>query len=264
MVASLKPLAGMTVVVTRPRERAEATGRALESAGARVIVIPLLEIAALDAPDVGLAAPPDVIIFVSRYAADFGVRQLSQQRLIANRQSGQDIYAVGRATAIRLAALGIGNAKTPLAGEDSEALLAELTLQKPMGASILIVQGESTAGGRPLLSETLAARGASVSVLSCYRRAPRQLDAAEFSALVDALQRGAALLIGSIETLDALLANIEDGATANRRGALAGVALVLVPHPRVAAAATLAGAPRVSVVSLEDNKLVESLSNLQA
>ncbi len=254
----------MTVVVTRPRESAEATGRALESAGACVIVMPLLDITPLVVADMGLVAPPDALIFVSSHAAEFGVPALSRQRLIANVGQAQKVYAIGQSTAARLAALGIKNVHTPSAGEDSEALLAEPVFSEAAGKTILIVKGESAAGGRTLLADTLTARGASVSVLSCYRRAPRQLDAAEFSALVDALQRGAALLIGSIETLDALLANIEDGATANRRGALAGVALVLVPHPRVAAAATLAGAPRVSVVSLEDNKLVESLTNLQA
>jgi hypothetical protein len=39
---------------------------------------------------------------------------------------------------------------------------------------------------------------------------------------------------------------------------------VLVPHSRVAEAARQAGAARVSVVSLEDNKLVDSLSKLIA
>jgi hypothetical protein len=47
-------------------------------------------------------------------------------------------------------------------------------------------------------------------------------------------------------------------------GNLAGVAHVLVPHSRVAEAARQAGAARVSVVSLEDNKLVDSLSKLIA
>jgi len=67
------------------------------------------------------------------------------------------------------------------------------------------------------------------------------------------------VLIGSVETLESLGNNL-----AREELSLADVAHMLVPHRRVAGAAMTAGVPRVSVVSLEDNKLVETLSTLQA
>jgi uroporphyrinogen-III synthase len=252
-------LEGLTIVVTRPRESAEATVRALVAAGANAIALPLLEISAVDAAPSSLAAPPDAIIFVSSHAADFGVPALSRQRLIANVSAAQVLYAVGRATAKRLAALGLSNVQTPASGEDSEALLAEPLFMSPSGKRVLIVKGDSEGGGRQLIAETLAARGAVVEDFICYRRGPRALDSAEASALARAVRAGAAVLVGSIETLDSLVAAL----AANQIG-LANVAHLLVPHARVAEAATVAGARKVSVVSLEDNKLIESLSNMAA
>jgi uroporphyrinogen-III synthase len=251
------PLDGLTIVVTRPRENADATSRALIAAGAKAIPMPLLDIVAIDAPPGEIAAPPDVLVFVSRNAATFGVPALSARRLIANVAAGQIIYAVGRATANHLVSLGLANARSPVDGEDSEALLAEPTFINAANKSFLIVKGESEGGGRQLIVATLARRGAKVAEFMCYRRGPRQLSAAEGVTLKSAIADGAFVLVGSIETLESLLANLKAVG-----GSLREVAHVLVPHPRVAEAARQAGAARVSVVSLEDNKLVESLSKL--
>jgi len=251
-------LQGFSIVVTRPRASAEATARALVAAQAQVLVMPLLAIDACESPDAGLAAPPDAIIFVSSHAAEFGVPALSAQRLIANRSAGQHVYAVGRATAARLAALGLGNARVPAGGEDSEALLAEAFFQAPAGKTVLIVKGDSDGGGRQLLAETLSARGATVVQLLCYRRQACRLDAADSAKLGRAVRSGAAVLVGSVETLTSLAANLVD-----QDLAVADVAHMLVPHARVAAAASAAGATRVTVVSLEDNKLIETLAKME-
>jgi len=167
-------LKGLDVIVTRPRESADATVRALNAAGATAVALPLLEISALEAAKVPLASPPDAIIFVSSHAAEYGVPELSRQRMIANAAAPQEVYAVGRATASRLAALGLVHVSTPASGEDSEALLAEPTFASPAGRSILIVKGASGGGGRQLLEDTLVQRGAIVYSLVCYRRELRQ------------------------------------------------------------------------------------------
>jgi uroporphyrinogen-III synthase len=252
-------LTGLTIVVTRPRDSAEATARALVAAGASAIALPLLEISAVEAAPSGLAAVPDAIIFVSSHAAEFGVPALSRQRLIANVGAAQSIYAVGRATAKRLAGLGLSNVHTPSLGEDSEALLAEPAFSAPTGKTVLIVKGDSEGGGRQLIAETLVARGATVADFICYRRQPVALGVAEASQLRAAVVAGAWVLVGSIETLESL-----QNALAASQLVMADVAKLLVPHPRVADAARAAGARQVSVVSLEDNKLVESLSNMSA
>jgi len=252
-------LKGLDVLVTRPRESADATVRALNAAGATAVALPLLEISALEAAKVPLASPPDAIIFVSSHAAEYGVPELSRQRMIANAAAPQEVYAVGRATASRLAALGLVHISTPASGEDSEALLAEPTFASPAGRSILIVKGASGGGGRQLLEDTLVQRGAIVYNLVCYRRELKTLTAAERRQLAVGVRNGAAVLIGSVETLESLGNNL-----AREELSLADVAHMLVPHRRVAGAAMTAGVPRVSVVSLEDNKLVETLSTLQA
>ena len=43
------PLAGLTVVVTRPRRQGEATAKALRAAGAEAIELPVLDITPLPA-----------------------------------------------------------------------------------------------------------------------------------------------------------------------------------------------------------------------
>jgi uroporphyrinogen-III synthase len=223
------------------------------------VALPLLEISAIEAAALPLSSPPDAIIFVSSHAAQFGVPELSRQRLIVNAAAPQEIYAVGRATANRLAALGLSRVKIPVSGEDSEALLAEAIFSAPAGRNILIVKGASEGGGRQLLDDTLRQRGAFVHNLICYRRELKTLTSAERRQLADGVRNGAAVLIGSVETLESLAKNL-----ALEHLSLENVAHLLVPHQRVAGAATAAGVPRVSVVSLEDNKLVESLSNQQA
>ena len=245
--------------MTRPRTSAEATARALVAADAQVLVMPLLAIEAMQAADTGLSAPPDAIIFVSSHAAEFGVPALSAQRLIANRSAGQQVYAIGRATAARLAALGLGNATVPAGNEDSEALLAEAFFQAPADKTVLIVKGDSDGGGRQLLAETLIARGATVVQLLCYRRQACRLDPVDSVKLGQAVRGGAAVLVGSVETLASLATNLID-----QKLAVADVAHLLVPHTRVAAAAAAAGARRVTVVSLEDNKLIETLAKIPA
>jgi len=256
-------LSGLTIVVTRPRESAEASAAALRGAGAETLVMPLLDVVGVE-PTLASASPspprpPEAIIFVSTNAALYGVPALSRYRLIADRDRGQRIYAVGRATAKRLQNLGIREVFTPTEGEDSEALLAMPTLQDCVGETILLVKGDSEGGGRPLIAETLAARGATVENFICYRRGPRTLNDAERAQLSTAVQAGAWVLVGSIETLDSLVTALQ-----SLQLSLAQVARLLVPHPRVAAAATAAGALRVTVVSLEDNKLVESLMKQRA
>ena len=252
-------LKGLAVIVTRPHESAVATVLALNAAGAAAVALPLLEISALEGAKLSLTSPPDAIIFVSSHAAQFGVPELSRQRMIANAAAPQEIYAVGRATANRLAALGLSRVKTPAGGEDSEALLAEPTFVSPSGRRILIVKGASEGGGRQLLEDTLRQRGAIVHNLVCYRRELKTLTVAERRQLAVGVRTGATVLIGSVETLESLGNNL-----ALEELSLADVTHLLVPHQRVAGVATSAGVRRVSVVSLEDNKLVETLSNPQA
>ncbi|NJR72234.1 MAG: hypothetical protein HC782_04115 [Gammaproteobacteria bacterium] len=113
------------------------------------------------------------------------------------------------------------------------------------------MKGGSDAGGRTLLADTLAARGAMVVGINCYQRAPIKLSVQQRRALRWVIQHATHVIAGSVETLDALEKNDE--------GLFKRVAHLLVPHERIAIVAKKRGVKTVSVVSLEDNKLVNDL-----
>jgi len=158
-------LAGAGVLITRPAAQAENLCRLVSAAGGRPIAFPTMEILPacdLDAARRLLAEPWDLILFVSRNAVEHGCALRPPAGF-----GGAAIGAVGRATAAALHAAGLPPQLVPAAGFDSESLLALPELTAVAGRRALIVRGE---GGRALLGETLAARGAEVHYAEVYRR----------------------------------------------------------------------------------------------
>ncbi len=253
-------LSGITIVVTRPEPAATKTVQALNAEGAQAVAMPLLNITPLPVQDVvathqpllaSLGAPTKVI-FVSSHAVQFGLPVLRQlPKFFAQAEP----LAIGATTAAQLTAQGMQNVAVPASGEDSEALLADPMLQQIYGQTIVIVKGESEAGGRALLAETLAARGARVVNMVCYRRAPVVLPPAARAALRQAVESSTYVLAGSVETLDALELNGGEALLSRMRH-------LLVPHVRIANVAMARGVPQVSVVSLEDNNLIDALAKM--
>ena len=86
--------------------------------------------------------------------------------------SGATALAVGSTTVAALARRGV--AATSPATASSEGLLELGTLTRVAGKRVLVVTGE---GGRGVLQETLAARGAMVDELCVYRRLAAQVQA---------------------------------------------------------------------------------------
>ena len=171
----ITPLAGLGVLVTRPQAQAEGLCRLIEAAGGRVILFPVMLIEPakdLDTPRRGLAGPLDLLIFTSRNAVDHALPLLPGGRL----PRGPRLAAVGKATAAALAAAGRAPDLVPEDRYDSEALLALPALREVKGWRVVIVRGE---GGRPLLGETLQARGAQVVFAEVYRRVLPERDPAD-------------------------------------------------------------------------------------
>jgi len=176
-------LGGRGVLVTRPAAQARELCRLIEAAGGRPIEFPSLEIRPPRDPDGArelLRAPRDLVIFISRNAVGHALALLSEPgAAIGVSGPGQPrprLAAVGRATAAAMVQAGLTPDLVPDTGFDSESLLALPALKRVGGKQVLIVRGE---GGRAMLGETLAHRGAEVVYAEVYRRAVPETDASE-------------------------------------------------------------------------------------
>jgi uroporphyrinogen-III synthase len=235
-------LGGRGVLVTRPAAQADGLCRCIEAAGGRALRFPTVDIQPPAQPDIArarLAEPWDLIIFISRNAVE-GALALAPAGFAA---AAVQLAAVGKATAKAMQTLGLGPTLVPAAGFDSEALLAMPALADVAGKRVLIVRGE---GGRALLGETLANRGAALSYAEVYRRAPAAVDAA---AHLPEWQASLHLLTAtSDEVLDNLLALVPPSAHAWLRGLP-----LAVLSERNAATARARGFAEVAVATQADD-----------
>jgi uroporphyrinogen-III synthase len=155
------PLRGRAILVTRPREQAQRLARLIEQAGGRAHLLPAIEIEDVPPPAaLGRLQEFDLAIFVSPTAV---------AKVMPHVRTVPRVAAVGAGTRRELEKRGLVNVIAPTTGADSEALLAVPELQNVAGKRIAILRGD---GGRALLGDTLAARGARVEHVTCYRRLP--------------------------------------------------------------------------------------------
>lgn len=178
-------LSGLHVLNTRPLQQAAGLTLALRATGAQVSELPLIEIVPryLTADEERLLLDLDRfdgVIVVSANAARLGLDAVAgcwpqwPYRL--------PVYAVGRGTAAVLEDAGL-HVIVP-AQADSEGVLALPALTTVEGQRFLLWRGEN---GRELLRDTLAARGATVQVLSLYHRVVPATAVAAWKALAASL-----------------------------------------------------------------------------
>jgi len=233
-------LAGKRILITRPRELAQPLAARIAGEGGEPVLYPAFEI--LAPADAGAARAKlsrleayDLVVFVSPTAV---------QRASALRATPwpADLRAaaVGEGTRRALQAAGVHEALAPREGADSEALLALAGLQRLEGRRALIVRGE---GGRTLIGETLAARGATVDHAVCYRRAAPAAPPPE--------GRFDAVCVNSSEALQNLAARL---GVARLQGAP-----LFVPHERVAQAARALGLPAPVLAGPGDDQVFARL-----
>ncbi|WP_235040787.1 uroporphyrinogen-III synthase [Vreelandella profundi] len=193
------------VLICRPGERGEALAAALRGQGASVESLNVMQLETLPEDAAMRSTWLDIdqyhkIVVISPFAAVCLAEALD--RYWPQLPVGIDYYSVGSATASTLYdQLGVRVHLPPAdAGEDtSEALLALASLQQLAHQRILLVAGE---GGRALLAETLAARGAKVSRIAVYRRTLQPLAPALQAYLFSGNYR--ALIVTSSELLEHL------------------------------------------------------------
>jgi uroporphyrinogen-III synthase len=249
-----RPLQGKGIVVTRPAHQAQRLVRLIEEAGGRALRFPAIEIRDIEDPrplEALLARLDefDIVIFVSPNAARKGLERIGAHRTLP---AGAVVAAIGSGSRRELARHGVKQVIVPERGFDSEALLEQPALREVAGKRIVIFRG---VGGRELLGERLAARGARVEYAECYRRARPELDCAP---LLAAWARGEvhAVTASSSEGLR----NFHEMIGAAGRERLRATPL-FVPHPRIAEAARALGLERVQVTDPGDEGVVAALAD---
>ncbi len=166
------PLAGLSVLLTRPAGQADKLAAAIQGLGGRVTQLPLLAIEpiteriAVERLKTFIMALDnyDAAIFISTNAATLGLEWI--ESYWPQLPVGLEAYAVGPGTAeiLRQLPWPVHCSET---GVTSEHLLALPGLQDVAGKRIALFRGQ---GGRELLAETLRERGARVDYLEIYQR----------------------------------------------------------------------------------------------
>lgn len=232
------PLRGRGILVTRPREQAAHLARLIEQAGGRPVLFPAIEIEEVPAPAaLERLREFDLAIFVSPTA----VAKAMQHVRAWPRQL--QAAAIGAGTGRELARHGVAKVISPTSGADSEALLAISEMQEIAGKRIVIFRGD---GGRALLGDTLAQRGAQVEYAACYRRThPKSCVKTWNQDEIDAVT------VSSAQGLANLFDMLEP--------AFLQATPLFVPHPRIAEEARARSVREVLVAGPSDEHMRDAL-----
>lgn len=246
------PLAGRGIVVTRPEQQSGPLAGRIAAAGGEAILFPVLEI--IDTPD--LQPLIDVIarlddyqlaVFISPNAVVRAIKQVMVQR---QWPAAMRVAAIGKGSVRELERFGVSGVLAPERHFDSEHLLELPELQAVAGQRVVIFRGD---GGRELLGDTLAARGARVDHVECYRRARPAADAAPLLRAW-AGNRLNAVTITSSEGMRNLFAMVGPSGQP-----LLQQTPLFAPHPRIAAVARELGCRNVIESAPGDDGLMDAL-----
>lgn len=238
------PLAGLKILVTRPRDQATELARAIERSGGIPLLHPLLEIAPVQdvqvlKEQISHLELADLAIFISPSAVQYGMAAIRERGRLPEK-----VAAVGSGSAKALRELGVNEVIVPDVRFDSEGLLAHPELQAIDGWRVMIFRGD---GGRELLGDMLTARGATIEYVTCYLRSKPQLPV---SSLLDA----DVITVTSSEALSHLSQMLDvQGQNKLRNTPL------FVPHPRIAELARSQGWGDVHLTGAGDEGLLSAL-----
>lgn len=246
-----RPLAGRTVVVTRPEHLAAGLAARIEEAGGRALRFPVIEIEPVTSPELDTVIDTldsfDLAIFISRNAVAQGLDRIRARRAWP---LGIATAAIGGGTRQTLEERGFDQILSPDGPADSEALLRHPGLAELAGKRVVIFRGE---GGREALADGLRARGASVAYAECYRR---RIPSPDPGALRANLRNGTvdAVVVTSGEGLGNLVSMLGGGAAQ----LLAGTRL-FVPHSRLTDTARSLGVSDPVVAGPADEDMLSAL-----
>lgn len=241
---SMADLAGRRILVTRPSHQAGELAQGIRAAGGEPVLFPLLEIRPIADPaqlyaQLSELAHYQLLIFISPNAVAFGMAAIAAAG-VNWRELSARFATVGQSSAQALRELGVSNVLVPHEQFDSEGLLALPALRAVADWRVLIVRGE---GGRAVLGDTLAARGATVEYAECYQRSTPKSAEVNWQALD-------AIVVSSSEALAALRTFLTD----------AELSIPLfVLHPRIAALAQQQGWRHIYTTASGDAGLLTAL-----
>ncbi len=169
-----RPLAGVTVAVTRARAQASGLAATLRGLGASVVQAPAIRIVPLDgpAPDVG---GYDLVCLTSPNGAHLLFERLSGAGLDARALAGATVAAIGPGTAQALREHGVGADVVP------ERFTAEGLVQALVDVPVTRALIARAAEARDVLPDQLRARGADVDVVALYETVAEPLDDAQLA-----------------------------------------------------------------------------------
>ena len=168
------PLAGASIIVTRPSGTAAALRRRVRALGGNAVSLPGFGLrgaqdAALVRKQLRAAQSADIMIFPSPAAVRFAFALLPRLRPGRTTQ----VCVPGSGSALALQRRGVKNAIHPSARHDSEGLLALPLFARVRKRRVVVV---GAPGGRDLLARELRARGARIEFINVYERARPRLD----------------------------------------------------------------------------------------
>ncbi|MES2830818.1 MAG: uroporphyrinogen-III synthase [Pseudomonadota bacterium] len=258
------------VVITRPIAQARAMQKKIDAIGRQSVVLPLLEIGALEdttALDAALARLPDyaLVAFVSPNAIDAAFARC--QYLTQPWPDSVALAVMGEGSRQALATHGItastAQIYSPADSErtDSQTLLAALEPARFAGKEVLILRGDS---GRELLADALRSAGALVTQVTAYRRYAPPIDASGFLQLKKLLHQRCDWVITSSEALRVLMMWVEQLERLPSEAASIHVAVLqqqalFVPHVRIAETAESMGFKKILRTASGDAGLLAAL-----
>jgi uroporphyrinogen-III synthase len=197
LLAFDRPLAGASVVITRPSSTGGAMRRQVERLGGKPVGLPGIALRAV--ADAGKARrelravrSADIVVFISPAAVRFAWNLLPRLRFART----TCVLAPGAGSARALQRRGVASSYPP-DRQDSEGLLDLPSLARVRRRHIVLV---GAAGGRDLLSRELRARGARVQLIEVYERTVPHLNRRHFAQL----ERATGPLIGLFSSAEAL------------------------------------------------------------
>ncbi|TBR36716.1 MULTISPECIES: uroporphyrinogen-III synthase [Dyella] len=184
-------LHGRTIVITRPVGTGASIAARVRALGGEPMLLPGLSLRAEPGvrPALREALKDDLLIFISPAAVRFAARAEPLR-------TRATVCAVGQGTARVLQRHRI-EAIAPDQQQDSEGLLAHAQLKDLQGKRVALI---GAPGGRGVLREQLAKRGAKLRELHVYRRAAPRLSRRHIDAVL-ALPSSAMVLLSSAEAL---------------------------------------------------------------